>query len=485
MALATPEAWLRLLARGWRWGGVVRFCAMLLSLAAALFVNAVQLPERLLMAAVVRLRLGRATVLDHDPGVIVILGYYRSGTTHLHNLMSCDRRLVTPRWAQVLLPQGFWGGWQIASWLLIPLMGNTRPQDAVGFGPSWPAEDDFGMCNWALASSLPGRLVMPSRFAHYSRWQYMEELTESERQRWRRLMCAFCWKVTRRHPRRALLLKSPSHTSRVKELRRLFADRVQFVVIERDRDEVIASHVSMSKRLGIFNLEKVGDESTLREMIAEDHDRSIEAMNEQLQDVASSRVVRLTYDDLRANPIRQLQHTYEQLELGWDDSLENRVTDYLEREGEYTPRHAKGALTDKPIGHTASKGMPISRRLAGIVTGALAGGAGLALWMWLAHVSGKRLDLAAWPVGFAMGLAAVQVAKHGDRWLGVMVGAVFVLVALAATYLLPEVTYGWVGGDRWIAIGQAYAAPRALVWSLLGLVTAYRCASRRHARPPG
>lgn len=485
MALATPDAWLRLLTGGWRWGGVVRFGGVMISLAAALFVNVVQLPERLLIAPILHLRFRRETVLDHPPGVVAILGYYRSGTTHLHNLLSCDRQFVTPRWAQALMPQGFWTGWRIISWVLIPLLGNTRPQDAVGFGPSWPAEDDFAMCNWGLASSLPGRLIVPSRFAAYSRWQYMDELTDRQRHRWRKLMCAFCWKVTRLRSRRALLLKSPSHTSRVAELRRLFNDRVRFVVIERDRDEVIASHVAMSKRLGLFSLERIDDEDALREMIATDHDRSMAAMREQLADVPATRVCTIAFNDLRADTIGQIQAAYEHLDLGWNDSVRQRLSRYLDSEGEYTPRHAKGVTSDRPIGHAAPAPTHVARRLAGLGAAVLAGAAGLALWMWLAHLGGSRFDPMAWPVGFAIGLGAVHAAGRGDRWLGAAASAVFVAMMLAATYLLPEVAYGWTQEHRWKSIGQTYASPRSLVWALLGLVTAYRCASRRHVRPPG
>ena len=67
------------------------------------------LPERLVLALWLRLR---GPALDRRrPGPVVILGYYRSGTTFLQFLMNCDPNLYSPRWSQCFSPQGFWLSW--------------------------------------------------------------------------------------------------------------------------------------------------------------------------------------------------------------------------------------------------------------------------------------------------------------------------------------------------------------------------------------
>ena len=470
MSLATPEAWYRLLMRARRWGGTVAFVSVVLSVGASVWTFLMTLPERLVLWVILRRRFGEPAQFAHEPGTVVILGYYRSGTTHLHNLLSCDRRMVTPRWVQALAPHGFFASWTVLSWILTPLLANTRPQDGVGFGPAWPAEDDFAMCNWALASSLPGRLIFPSQFAHFSRWQFMDELSERELSRWRRHMAAFCWKVTRPHPKRMLLLKSPSHTSRAAQLRRLFDDNVRFIVIERDREEIITSHAFMSQRLSRFTLEPLPPEDELRRTYAQDFDRSVEAMERDLEDVPASRVARIQFEDLRADAIGEIRRAYAEIGLVWNDAFERRLIDYQRREGAYEPRHAKAIERPdaKPIR------ISIGRRIGALGVGAGVTGAFLALWLVAAGWIGERLDFAGWALGFAVGLSAVHVARIGDRWLGAAAALLCLAALVVAHYLLPEVVYGWVEEHRWMAMRKSFNSPREATLGLLGLVTAYR-----------
>src|SRR4051812_12981001 len=236
MAFAPLDAWARLLlgrgagrvpARYWLRLGVGLFTSAI--------GTALTLPERVVLAPVLWERGRRSGLrLTHGPGVVVVLGYFRSGTTHLHYLLSCDPRLRTPTWCETLAPQGFWLSWSFLRVFMMPFVSAKRPQDDVGIGPDWPAEDDFAACNWGLASSLPGRFVFPSRHAFYDRFHSLEGLSERERRRWRRVQWAFCRKVAWLARGRALLLKTPSHTARVRELAELFAGNVRFVHISRE-----------------------------------------------------------------------------------------------------------------------------------------------------------------------------------------------------------------------------------------------------------
>ncbi|HEY2249632.1 MAG TPA: sulfotransferase, partial [Planctomycetaceae bacterium] len=41
---------------------------------------------------------------------VFILGHWRSGTTHLHNLLSLDERFAYPKFAQIMIPKTFLTG---------------------------------------------------------------------------------------------------------------------------------------------------------------------------------------------------------------------------------------------------------------------------------------------------------------------------------------------------------------------------------------
>jgi hypothetical protein len=110
MGFAPLDPWFRLLFRP----RVVIPPRFWLRLAFALGLSALitllTLPER--MAAALYLRLSRRR--RPLPGPVIVLGYYRSGTTLLQYLLSCDPNLYAPHWGQAFAPQGWWLIW----WLL-------------------------------------------------------------------------------------------------------------------------------------------------------------------------------------------------------------------------------------------------------------------------------------------------------------------------------------------------------------------------------
>ena len=65
------------------------------------------------------------------PPPIFLLGHWRSGTTHLHNLMAVDQRWSYPNNYHSLYPHVFLTSEAINSRLLQPFMPPRRPMDNV------------------------------------------------------------------------------------------------------------------------------------------------------------------------------------------------------------------------------------------------------------------------------------------------------------------------------------------------------------------
>jgi len=99
-----------------------------------------------------------------DPPLF-ILGIWRSGTTHLHNLLAQDDRFACPTTYQVSFPHTFLTTERINARLLGFFLPKKRPMDNVAFGFAEPQEDEFALC------SLTGRAVrrawaFPHRAGH-------------------------------------------------------------------------------------------------------------------------------------------------------------------------------------------------------------------------------------------------------------------------------------------------------------------------------
>lgn len=513
-AFAPPEVWLRMLADA-RFRVPPRYWLRLAwALLACVCGFVITLPERLLLAPLLRWKFrGERPAFDHPPGVVIVLGYFRSGTTHLHNLLSCDERFVTPRWRHCVAPQGFWLSWTVLRALFIPFVPNTRPHDDVPFGPDWPGEDDFAACNWTLASSLPGRFVFPRRRAHWARYHTLEGLTPKELRNWRWAMAAFLWKLSRANPSRPILLKSPSHLARIDRLVELLgADRVRFIHIGRDPEAVIRSNVAMHQRLEpMYGLQDPAPAEETREYLIDEYHRSVERFAAQ-SETGDARVARVRFQDLVADPLGELERAYREVGLEWTPQTQSSVASYLHEIGTYTPRHSK-AREDAPardprleaiattldLDRPAIEARAVPAPQRAVTQSARRGWAVLllapvalaAIWLPLAWVAQDRMDVLIWPAGLMIGLATIRAARVGSVALGAGAAVLTLLLYVSVIYPATWLAYGhgWnrPAYDSWLAIRNSLLTRVGVdhVALAIGMLTAYRVGSRKHLRPPG
>lgn len=523
MGLAPLDAWVRTLAGGAGWKTLrprywVRLAAGLCTSAIG---TAVTLPERLLLAPILRHRYAASGQRLERP-VVFVLGYYRSGTTHLHYLLSCDPGMVTPRWFQCLAPQGFLLSWAFLRWFLVPFLASTRPQDDVAIGPEWPAEDDFAVCNWSAACTMPGRMVLPRCWEHYRRYHDLEALTPSERRSFQFTLWAFAWKLgvlTRRH--RTLLLKTPAHTARVRALSRLFP-RAKFIHLSRDPAPVLRSNVSMHGRFGPYLLQDPVGEPEIRARIVEEYALTERTALAQLAELAPASVARMRFQDLIADPIGELRRIYSELGIDWTPAFETRVTAYLHTVSGYKTAAEKPVGTPAITPELAPPPFPLPPELAwmreafghdrptvprvalpplargtarrsgaweGMLSGVQVAGVCAAAWLVIAFCTHDRQDWLIWPVGVAIGLTVLRSAGRGSARLGlgaVVLGAMVLAgVVIPATWITDYRDRSPVPWDHvWLSTKAGVLASNNLFWNLLGLASAYRLASRRDARPP-
>lgn len=546
MAFAPLDAWARVLfGRGGISDVPPRFWPRL---AFALAISAVStvltLPERVVLGVILAGRMRARSAKARPPRkrvkVVCVLGYFRSGTTHLHYLLSCDPNFVTPRWHQMLAPQGFVVSWALLRWALIPFLSSTRPQDDVAYGPEYPAEDDFGLCNWAGIGTLPGRVIVPRAWERFKRYQTLDGLSPRELERFCRVQWSIVEKIGmlrgwtngwgasgEKGRERMVLLKSPPHTARVAELRALFGDDVRFIHVHRDQSAVLKSNIAMHDRLGVLMVQPHPGRDEVRRRVIEEYDATERAFIAQSAAVPGDRLVRLRYEDVIADPIGEMRRAYERLGLEHTPECAARAVTYLESVRAYRSAsqkavdgEAKGAVVEdnapeldwmtRAFGHDAP---PIAKRepreraielgllsdltrvdepglLNGWTAGLAAMMAGMAAWSAAALATGDRLDWLLWPLGLSIGLSVLRSAKRGSAGLGVWSAVLTLLAACALAFPLSWLTE-YVLRDPvpwdhvWLTTRRNFFATNTMVWLILGVMTAYRAASRVHLRPPG
>jgi len=265
-------------------------------------------------AALEELRFGRAITETKLPPPLFILGSWRSGTTHLHNLLSRDHRFAFANQFQVTYPNTFLLTERSTAWLIERCIPKRRPQDSVAMSVSEPQEEDFALCASGQVNLLAWTFPRNAQF--YDRYMTLQSLSAAEGARWRADYMRFLQKLTYKH-RKPLVLKSPANTARIKTLLELFPE-ARFVNIHRHPYDVFRSNEhTLLTAAPWWQMQRMdfGSASERHSRILDLLGNLYEAYFAERQLIPSGQFCDIAYEDLERDPIGQLRTIYAALDL--------------------------------------------------------------------------------------------------------------------------------------------------------------------------
>jgi omega-hydroxy-beta-dihydromenaquinone-9 sulfotransferase len=270
-------------------------------------------------------------------GSIVVLGYWRSGTTLLHNYLACDRRFGFPSTYACMHPQHF--VLTQSSALQQQRATVRRPMDDMQILASSPQEDEFGLL--ALGARSPYEaLLAPSCLAAALALGDPRDLTPHEERHWQSTFNDFLHGVSVVEGNRPLILKSPPHGYRVATLRQLLPD-ARFVLIVRSPEMVFESTVRMWRSLfPIYALGAIPPEEDTRRAVLADRPRFEGKLAEGLSGLPPERSALIHYEALVRDPLGTIGSLYERLHLDNFADIEKGLTAEMTSAGQYTARNA-------------------------------------------------------------------------------------------------------------------------------------------------
>jgi omega-hydroxy-beta-dihydromenaquinone-9 sulfotransferase len=289
----------------------------------------------------------RATSIEHDP--IFVLGHWRSGTTHLHELLTLDDRFAFPTTFECFAPHHCVLTGRLYPKLFSWLLPSKRTMDNVAVGFDRPQEDEFALI--ALGAPSPYWSIVYPGEARGQPYLTLRDVPVPEREKWISVFQRFLRLLTYQHQGKPLILKSPTHTARLAMLARMFP-KARFVHIVRDPHAVFASTVHLWRNLQSENALAPMDMTALEAQVIRNLLDMYDGFETARAALQPGRFHQIRYEDLVREPLPTLEQCYHAIGLSDFTVVRPRIGDYLSTLSDYRTNeyaispHGKAAVNE-------------------------------------------------------------------------------------------------------------------------------------------
>jgi hypothetical protein len=265
---------------------------------------------------------------------VFIIGHWRSGTTHLHNVMGQDTQFGRVTLLQAGMPNDFLTLSGIALKRVAGQLPDKRLMDNVPVSATVPWEEEM-----ALTST--GRMS----FYHVSFFPRCMDRVFNEAvmfdggdprliANWQRQYLDFLRKVQFSQHGMPLLLKNPANTARITLLKEMFPG-AKFIHIRRDPYKVFVSTIHLYlKAQQAWGLHGT-DRASVASHVLDSYPKLMNAYFEQREGLDENELIEVSYRELQDDPMAMMAGIYDQLELPGFDAAAPRFRAYLESQRDY------------------------------------------------------------------------------------------------------------------------------------------------------
>ena len=296
-------------------------------------INLINLPFRIYERIFINPRISA-----REPGKapVFIIGHWRSGTTHLHNILCRDPQMGYTSTYQSVFPDTLfsWLGRFLFEGFARLLIPGKRAGDNVRLGTRLPQEEEF-----ALGDKTPVCFyyfwMFPRRILeYYDRFVRMNGLSSKSRESWRsdyRLLLA---KALRDTGRARFLSKNPPNTGRIRFILETFPD-AKFIHIHRNPVEVFLSTRNFFRKMMPHLQLQTVNEERLENDIFEVYKMLMHDFVEQRSEIPKGQLAEVSYSDLEERPMAMIREIYETLGLQGFEEAKPGFRSYLEQMEDY------------------------------------------------------------------------------------------------------------------------------------------------------
>ena len=273
---------------------------------------------------------------------LFILGFARSGTTHLQNLISQDAQFgCCTTWQGIASPFALMGRGVLKRLVEKGMASQgelTRPMDNVKVSLDAPTEEDLALANTSPMSFIH-QLSFPQQTERmFNRYVLLraresgrgdEGLSPDEQLRWERAYLRVLRKASLLADGKPLMLRNTVNLGRVEHLLRLFP-QAKFINIVRNPYDVYPSMLHLYRTLlSLYQLDDY-DWAPMHEFLVDTYKQLMQKYLRDRERIPPGHLAEVRYENLERNPVGELARLYDELALpGWDDAKPN-IEAYLD-----------------------------------------------------------------------------------------------------------------------------------------------------------
>jgi hypothetical protein len=262
------------------------------------------------------------------PAPLFILGHWRTGTTHLHNLLALDTaQFAYANTYQVVNPHTFLSTEDVNTKRFASLVPPNRPMDNMALSFQAPQEDEFAPCLMSLRSLYLG-ISFTRREDYYLRYLTFRDVPAAEIEEWKAAFMWFLKKLTFKFGR-PLVLKSPPHTARIRLLLELFPE-ARFVHIHRNPYTVFQSFQHYFNTAAWHTYLQWPDLPGINDRILGRYNILFDAFFAERSLIPQGHFYELAFADLERDPIGEMRKLYDRLGLFGFEEFRPKLQGYVD-----------------------------------------------------------------------------------------------------------------------------------------------------------
>jgi len=271
---------------------------------------------------------------------VFILGFYRSGTSYLHEFFTQDDRFGYHSNFQMMFPEIMLSS---EKWMapvfdtIFRLFKLEDPVHRIPLSLRFPGEEDGAMTTSLSPRGAVWGYFFPNKMIDYfNKYVLFENIPASEIEAWKQEYVFLLKKISLANHNKQLVLKSPPNTARIKLLLSLFPN-AKFVFIHRNPYEVYASNKRFwkvtHKIYALGGTKSVDINSIILDTYAQTMNRYL--MEKYL--VPQDQLLELAYEDFIKRPVTCMKAAYETLQIDDFSYCENKMTTFAALQKEFKP----------------------------------------------------------------------------------------------------------------------------------------------------